>query len=698
MFPRGQSAILPERIIDEPAATYSHPVHAAEMPMNPANTFELSLLNVQRTGVENPPDVRCSAFDVRCLVRRFSGALAIVALCLKSALADPALPVIPSGVYNITNYGAIGDGIATNTAAIQAAITAAASSAQKGGTIEIPPGTYLSGPFSLKSSINLQVDSGALLQMLPRSQWPGTSTFINGSSLHDVEISGAGTIDGQGGAWWLPKASSRPNFINFSGCNRILIQDVTLQNPPTFHLMLKGNNVNLTIRRITINTPGNSPNTDGMDVASTNMLVQDCYISDGDDNIEIGGSQAAAFIVITNCFFGNGHGVSMGSIVSGGVSDVTVINCNFSGTQNGIRLKSDNDRGGIVQNLAYLNIGMTNVGIPITLYSYYNEVGTPDNITPATAAGEPVAAVSSTTPVWNNILISNLTATATSGQPAGIIWSRTELPATNVILDKVNITAPQSFDIYNAYGVQIIDSTINVPGGVNTIELYNAGITFTNSGPAAAPVTLDGLTSVNSLELFNAAAAITASDALGFNPITIGAGTLTVSNDLALPDTAVVNFAVGTSPSLIAVTGNLSLASTLNMTNAAGFGPGTNTLFAYDGTLTGVPVLGATPAGSAYLYQLDTTTAGRVNFIVSAPPPPPPPVIGKIVASGGDLVISGAGGTTNGTYYVLTSTNVALPLDQWTPVATNRFDTAGNFVFTNSPASGLQGFFRLSIP
>ena len=150
-----------------------------------------------------------------------------------------------------------------------------------------------------------------MLQMLPNTSWPGTTAFINGSGLQDVEISGSGTVDGQGAAWWAAYNSSgisRPNFISFSGCTRLLIQNVTLQNPPTFHLMLKGNNVDLTIQGITINTPA-SPNTDGMDLASTNVLIQNCYISDGDDNIEIGGSDGpAAFITVTNCTFGIGHG------------------------------------------------------------------------------------------------------------------------------------------------------------------------------------------------------------------------------------------------------------------------------------------------------------------------------------------------------------------------------------------------------
>ena len=225
-----------------------------------------------------------------------------------SHAGTPPLPVVPITNFVVTAFGAVGDGLTNNATAIQNTINAAATAG--GGTVEIPANgtlsTYLSGPITLASSINLQIDAGAMLQMLPRNvttngliiipKWPSASTpFINGSGLSDVEISGTGTIDGQGTNWWVAfhaSGASRPNFINFSGCTRVLIQDVTLQNPPTFHLMLKGNNVGLTIQNIIVHTPGDSPNTDGMDLASTNVLIQNCQISDGDDNIEIGGSSA----------------------------------------------------------------------------------------------------------------------------------------------------------------------------------------------------------------------------------------------------------------------------------------------------------------------------------------------------------------------------------------------------------------------
>src|SRR5690242_12363034 len=87
-------------------------------------------------------------------------------------LAVPSLPVInTNNVVNITNFGAISSTTLTNTTAIQNAINSAATT-NGGCTVEIPPGTYLSGPLTLKSKVNLQIDGGALLQMLPMADWP----------------------------------------------------------------------------------------------------------------------------------------------------------------------------------------------------------------------------------------------------------------------------------------------------------------------------------------------------------------------------------------------------------------------------------------------------------------------------------------------------------------------------------------------
>jgi hypothetical protein len=544
------------------------------------------------------------------------------------ACADPALPVIPNQTFVITSFGAVGDGIATNTTAIQNAINAA--NAAGGGTVEIPGGTFLSGPLTFKSSINLQLDSGALLRMLPYDKYPGgivsPANFINGSSLHDVEISGSGAIDGQGSPWWPGyKTNNRPVMVNFSACTRVWIRDATFSNSPAAHLVIKGRAGNVTIEGVNIIAPSSSDptnpshNTDAIDLAETNAVIRNCNISVGDDNVAVGSSaSASAAIMITNCTFGDGHGVSIGSFTSGGVSNMTVINCTFNRTDNGIRIKSDNDRGGIVQNLSYLNIGMTNVHFPITIYSYYNSVGTPSSVTPAQAASQTVIPYPTNNPVYRNITFSNIFATAISGYPAGIIWARPEMPSTNITFYRCNISASKSFDVYSASNVRFVDSQISVPSSLTTFLLYNSQLTITNTAPAGN-LTFDGLATnslVNGLALYNAQASLKNTNVFDHGPLTLAASTLTVSNHLNLSGSSQINFILGTNAATLIVRSNLALTGTINISSGSDFTNGLYTLFTYGNGLNwGPPTLGTTPGGN-YTYAFDTNTLGQVNLSV----------------------------------------------------------------------------------
>ncbi len=121
--------------------------------------------------------------------------------------AEPALPDIPSVIIlNVTSYGAVGDGVTTNTGAIQNAINAAGSVG--GGVVQVPAGVFLCGPIQLTNRVRLRIESGATLKMLPYGAFPGTTNFLNGVNLHDVALSGPGVVEGQGAAWW-PVLSSR---------------------------------------------------------------------------------------------------------------------------------------------------------------------------------------------------------------------------------------------------------------------------------------------------------------------------------------------------------------------------------------------------------------------------------------------------------------------------------------------------------
>jgi polygalacturonase len=233
----------------------------------------------------------------------FGCGIMVLFLSVATARGAPALPAInTNNIVNITNYGA-NVANADNASAIQSAINAAAAGYTNGGyggTVEIPPGVFLCGPLSLKNSINLQIDAGATLRLLPYGSYPtngGPFSFIGGSNLKDVEISGSGGIDGQGSPWWPGRSALRPPIINLSSCTRVLIQDITISNPPVNHIAVKGKNAgNVTIQRITELAPAStdpvnpSHNTDGIDLAETNVLIQSCFINTGDDNIAMGSS------------------------------------------------------------------------------------------------------------------------------------------------------------------------------------------------------------------------------------------------------------------------------------------------------------------------------------------------------------------------------------------------------------------------
>jgi polygalacturonase len=483
------------------------------------------------------------------------------------ALADPNLPNInTSVVFDVTNTifagGALGNGVSNSAAAIQAAINMASTQfvggVISGATVRIPAvgtlSTYLCGPINLARNVNLLIDTNAELQMLPKSAWSGTTTFINGATLTDVEISGSGTIDGQGSSGWWAAGGSRPDFIEFEHCKRVLIQGVTLQNAPTFHIMVHDNNGNLTIQNMTINTPDGTPNTDGIDLASTNVLIRNCYISDGDDNIQIGSSSAYAYnITISNCTFGTGHGLSIGSPTSGGVSNLVVSNCWWVGTEYGVHGKTDDST--VIQNLRYMNLYMTNVNFPIAFYSHYGYLGTPSStitVPPSTAVSQGSCSGS---PLWSNIIISNLEAVGNSGPDgpgniAGILWGCNDTPITNVTLVGVNIQGRSSgrgtFCIYQARDIKIIDSSLTAPtAGTNTLTLYDAEVTVTNSANTNGTVTITGLgTPSNSvLSVFNAQAETGVPGVLGSNPLlTLASSTFTVSNAMSLGGSSVLNY------------------------------------------------------------------------------------------------------------------------------------------------------------
>lgn len=403
-------------------------------------------------------------------------------------LALVARPSIPTGTFNITSYGAF-TGSADNTTAVLNAINAA--SAAGGGTVVVPSGAFLCGPFALKNNVGLQLSAGAILKVLSYGAYPGSGgtaklgNYINLDGLSNVKISGSGTIDGQGAAWWAAYSASkangagigRPCIIGFASANTVEISGITIINAPNVHIGVGKNSNNTTISGITINSPESSPNTDGIDTWSPNVNITNCNISCGDDNIAMNNN--SEYITVSGCTFGTGHGCSIGSYTAN-VNHIIVDNCTFNGTDNGIRVKSNRTRSGTVQYLTYSNLTMTNVSTPVSMLEYY-----PDNTLPSSPGSDPAQAITATTPVWKHILLKNIT--ATGADKAGNLWAVPEKPMSDVVFDNVKITASTGFRANYAGTVSFINgSRITVSSGNAFISTYASTITGINLTTGAA--------------------------------------------------------------------------------------------------------------------------------------------------------------------------------------------------------------------
>ena len=404
---------------------------------------------------------------------------------------NPELPIIPGKQFPINNYGAVSDGVTDNTTFIQSTINAALNAG--GGKVIIPKGEYLCGPLQFGSNLNLHLDSGAILKMLPIDKYPGGTkngnNFISGADLHDIAISGKGIIDGQGSPWWKfakTEGAKRPRMITFKNCNRILIEQVKLVNSPMFHIAIGGKTTNVTVQDVVVRAPSSkdpvnpSHNTDACDVTGSTILIKNCDISVGDDDYTCGGGTSD--VLITNCTYGNGHGVSIGSGTKNGVKNFTVENCTFTNTDCGIRIKTDRDRGGVVENITYRNLQMNNVGFPILIYEAYNAKEKAfrnlENITPEVAATYPSASITDKTPYYKNIMFQHINATTVSGKRAGLIWGLPEAAVSNITLQDVNITADKAFGIFFANNVTLTNCTINTKEGKNKVAHTNSTITI----------------------------------------------------------------------------------------------------------------------------------------------------------------------------------------------------------------------------
>lgn len=229
----------------------------------------------------------------------------LIALAFGSGAA-----AVPPDAFNVTAFGAKGDGKAVDTAALQQAIDAAAGAG--GGTVYFPVGRFLSGTLTLKSNVTLELSPGAVLLGSTRKEDYPMKHLLYADGAQNIAIEGGGAIDGQGDAFFDAKmnpAEYRPSpLIELWNVRGLRMEGVTIRNAPAWTVHPK-NCEDVKIRGISILNNLRAVNSDGIDVdSSRNVIISDCHIEAGDDCIVLkttsrgdGEVKPTENVVVTNC-------------------------------------------------------------------------------------------------------------------------------------------------------------------------------------------------------------------------------------------------------------------------------------------------------------------------------------------------------------------------------------------------------------
>jgi exo-poly-alpha-galacturonosidase len=406
----------------------------------------------------------------------------------------------------ITDSGAVGDGKTVNTAAIQSAIDKCAAN-KKGGTLVVPRGTFLSGSIFLKQGVNLHVEKDGVLKGTTnpddypqiKTRWEGTeetytASFINAEGVTGLDISGEGTIDGSGEEWvqknpyrrpapppggtsapsatqtptpvvLTPAAAQtprrgRPRLIGIQNSTNVRVAGLHLTNQAVWCLFVLYS-TNVEIDHVSITAAHNIPSSDGIDIdSSRHVHINHVYIEDNDDCISIkSGKDAdglrvnrpAEDILIEDSHFGYGQGgVAMGSETSGGIRNVTTLNCLFDGGNWApIRFKSQPSRGGVVENITYKDLTLHNTRQAFEMNEEWRMVG------PRLPDSNPL-------PQIRNVKIINVSGDV---QSVGTIHGLPGAPIQGIVFENCHITATRGFRLDHARDVNMTGLTIAVTQG-----------------------------------------------------------------------------------------------------------------------------------------------------------------------------------------------------------------------------------------
>ena len=410
-------------------------------------------------------------------------------------------PVFPQKDFDVTSFGAVGDGTTDCSSAFKKAIEKC--SADGGGRVVVPKGIYLVGAIHLKNNVNLYVAKDATIRFstdpdkyLPVvfARWEGIecmnySALIYAFEQENIAVTGEGVLDGQASDanWWSWKGNRgnaegkpnqndarkklvemgekgvpvkdrvfgngsylRPNFFQPYRCKNVLVEGVTFKNSPMWFLNPElCKNVSI----VDVTTEGHGPNNDGCDPEScSDVLIKNCTFNTGDDCIAIKSGRnndgrrvnmPSENIVIQGCTMKDGHGgVVIGSEVSGSVRNVYAEECSMDSPNlwHVLRIKTNAVRGGVIENVFMRNVKVGQVAEAVLKIDFYYEEGDKGSFIP----------------IVRNVEMRNVE----SSKSQFGIWIRAydHSPATNISVDHCvfkNVAEPNVLD--NVKDLSLID-------------------------------------------------------------------------------------------------------------------------------------------------------------------------------------------------------------------------------------------------
>ncbi len=317
-------------------------------------------------------------------------------------------------------------------------------------------------------------------------------------------VASGGVLDEKGNTWW-PSAEARdalaflaelkkqnrsitieeaekykvffrPVLLSFIECKNVWLDGVTFQNSPAWNIHpLLCENVILT--NVVVRNPWYSQNGDGIDLESCkNVLVYNCKLDVGDDAICIKSGRdkegrergrPTENVVIQDCIVYHGHGgFTIGSEMSGGARNIKIDNCNFIGTDIGLRFKSTRGRGGVVENIYISNIFMKDIPTDALSFNMYygGFAPTEDLSAEEKSKSAKLFPVTEETPVFRNIFIDSVF--CDGAKDAIVLQGLPEMPITGIEIKNVVMKSEKGISIYDGNGIKIINSKISTSSPV----------------------------------------------------------------------------------------------------------------------------------------------------------------------------------------------------------------------------------------